>query len=474
MTAVWQNAGEGWRLLPPAGFPDEAALHGLVEEAPELLPLSGSPRLTVLGSEVQLGANYADLIAIEPTGRLAIIEVKLARNAEARRAVVAQALTYAAYLKGLTVDGLELDVLATHLRIRGHESLAAAAAEEDQERTLDIESFREELAATLAEGAFRLVFVLDDAPPELVRLVGFLESIGDKLVIDLVTVSAYDVNGSRILVPQRVDPEREPVEPIPRPARARVVGEYSDGPGDFLAGIERAPAAQQPTLKRLAGWASDLEKSGLARLRTYNGPGRQTLLPLVAGEDVGLVTLWNDGGAYISLWRTVFERRAPKSIDRIEALIAPTLIGQGNTVRDISDDFLRALSDAYAEAVGNPRIVESRAFDWSLARKAVELLPAGAWTTYGDIAGLAGTAAIAVGRWVSTNAELPNAWRVLGSNGKPRPDFHWDDPDDTRDVTAVLAAEGVRFDNTGSADDFQRLRVDDLRRLIEEADESGA
>ena len=66
-----------------------------------MLPLTGAPQLVVVGREVQLGNGYADLIAVEPSGRLAIIEVKLARNAEARRAVVAQVLTYAAYLRGM-------------------------------------------------------------------------------------------------------------------------------------------------------------------------------------------------------------------------------------------------------------------------------------------------------------------------------------------------------------------------------------
>ncbi len=86
MTAIWQNNGSGWHLLVPTGFPNEATLHTLVEEAPHLLPLAGTPRLIVVGREVQLGSGYADLVAIEPSGRLAIIEIKLARNAEARRA----------------------------------------------------------------------------------------------------------------------------------------------------------------------------------------------------------------------------------------------------------------------------------------------------------------------------------------------------------------------------------------------------
>jgi len=101
MTAIWSNDGERWALLTPSGFPDEASLHSLIEQSPQLLPLAGSPRLTIVGREVRLGSGSADLIAVQPNGRLVVIEVKLANNAEARRAVVAQVLTYAAYLHGV-------------------------------------------------------------------------------------------------------------------------------------------------------------------------------------------------------------------------------------------------------------------------------------------------------------------------------------------------------------------------------------
>ena len=123
MTAIWQNDGSGWRILTPKGSPDEAALHTLVDEAPQLLPLSGTPGLAIIGREVRLGGGYADLLAAEPSGRLAIIEVKLAKSPEARRAVIAQVLTYAAYLRGMTRETLEQDVLAAYLRGHEHESL---------------------------------------------------------------------------------------------------------------------------------------------------------------------------------------------------------------------------------------------------------------------------------------------------------------------------------------------------------------
>jgi hypothetical protein len=96
VTSIWASKGDAWTLLAPVGFPDEPALHMQVEKAPQLLPLSGSPRLVVLGSQVPLGGGYADILAVEPSGRLVLIEVKLAKNSEARRAVVAQILAYAA------------------------------------------------------------------------------------------------------------------------------------------------------------------------------------------------------------------------------------------------------------------------------------------------------------------------------------------------------------------------------------------
>lgn len=96
---IWQSvpgSAEPWRQLAPVGFPSEVTLHTLVEQSPNLLPLSGEPTIIVLGSEVILPTGSADILAVEPDGRLVVIEVKLANNAEARRAVVAQVLAYAA------------------------------------------------------------------------------------------------------------------------------------------------------------------------------------------------------------------------------------------------------------------------------------------------------------------------------------------------------------------------------------------
>ncbi len=347
MTAIWHNDGSSWRVLSPVGFPDEAALHALVADAPQLLPLSGSPRLVVLGREVRLGTGWADLLAVEPTGRLAVIEVKLAKNAEARRAVIAQVLTYAAYLRGTDPDVFERDVVGLHLAKHGHQTVLDAVVSSDQEGSIDAGMFREGLADSLKAGRFRLVLVLDEAPSELVRLVGYLESVARELVIDLVTVAAYQVAGNRLLVPQRVDPERQPtIDAAPSPTSSKAKGELVEGADQFLEAIQSMPEDRRPSALRLHQWATELERQGLAKLVTFRGAGgRCTLLPYVKGEQVGLVTIWSDGG--LSLWRSVFERRAPALIPEVEAAIAPVGLKQGSWVTEVTDELLQLLRSAY-------------------------------------------------------------------------------------------------------------------------------
>lgn len=353
MTAIWRNDGAGWNLLAPVGFSQEAALHDLIEEAPQLLPLAGSPRLTIVGREVQLGTGYADLIAVEPEGQLVVIEVKLSRNAEARRAIVAQVLAYAAFLHHQSPEALEQTTLGRYLAEHGMATLADAVAAGDQEKSFVPEVFSDGLATSLATGRFRLVLVLDAAPEELVRLVGYLEAVTNGLSIDLITVSAYDVAGSQVLVPQRVEPGRLPLDQPARPSAAPH-GELVEGAEDFKTVFALAVPEDRALVEKLYNWASNLGRDGLAKVSTYHGKEAITLLPRLAVENAGLATVYfNNGHVSLQLWRTVFERCAPQALARISERVT---VGTGKNVpRDVlTDEFLEELIEAYREAAGRP------------------------------------------------------------------------------------------------------------------------
>jgi hypothetical protein len=76
-----------------------------------------------------------------------------------------------------------------------------------------------------------------------------------------------------------------------------------------------------------------------------------------------------------------------------------------------------------------------------------------------------------VGQHVANTPGLDNAYRVLGSDGRPRPDFYWDSPTDRRNLVDVLHLDGVRFDDKGAADPSQRITAAELSTLIDVLDD---
>ncbi|MEU7753680.1 hypothetical protein [Micromonospora sp. NPDC049171] len=354
MTAIWGTDATGnWQPLAASQYPAEQALHDLVAEGPQMLPLSGAPRLTVLGTEVQLGTGRADVVAVESSGRLVVIEVKLAGNPEARRAVVAQVFSYAAYLQGLDPDYLESATLGAHLTQRRVKSIVEAVRNDDQEGSVDAASFADGLARSLADGAFRLVIVLDSVPDELVQLVGYLEVIADKVIIDLVTVTAYEVEQSRVLVPQRIDPGRRAAELSEAEAAARQANAPQPGSADFRTAAAKAPTEHQQMLAQLIDWAEALDAKHLISLSSYSGKNEiTTLLPRLIRGGSGLATIYCEPkAAYLQLWPSVFNRLAPNAIPMVEQELGGP-IRHGQRLNVISDSLLEALTSAYYEANG--------------------------------------------------------------------------------------------------------------------------
>jgi len=97
---------------------------------------------------------------------------------------------------------------------------------------------------------------------------------------------------------------------------------------------------------------------------------------------------------------------------------------------------------------------------------ALELLEPGQWTSYGELAAVAGTNAQTVGNFMNrTSAE--GAYRVLGKDGRPADGFTWADGR-TDNLREVLESEGVQFNESGAASEAQHIRTEDFRAFLEE------
>lgn len=201
----------------------------------------------------------------------------------------------------------------------------------------------------------RCVVVLDAVPPDVVELVGYLQNVtNDHLSLDAVSVTSYEVDGRRILVPPLVEADRSQVTATSAGTSAPAsASEITKGGAGFAAAIDEAPADKRAELRRLYAWATGVEAERLAVLYTSTGKGRWVLNLRLPGQERGMVVLWNENGAFLSPYRTVLLAEAPAALCALDAKV-PGQIGQGNYIKaDYDDDPLSLLRDAYVEAAGH-------------------------------------------------------------------------------------------------------------------------
>lgn len=125
----------------------------------------------------------------------------------------------------------------------------------------------------------------------------------------------------------------------------------------------------------------------------------------------------------------------------------------------------RTLQDIRAVYRGAPDAVSGVSFDWSPLHEILESLPAGSWTSYGNLAEVIGTAPQPLGAHLASCMQCTNAHRVLKGDGAVAAKFAWTDPRDTRSPVDVLLSEGIRVVD-GRAAPGQMLGSDELAALV--------
>jgi alkylated DNA nucleotide flippase Atl1 len=205
-----------------------------------------------------------------------------------------------------------------------------------------------------------------------------------------------------------------------------------------------------------AEWKAELSKNGHNPQETFDR----------LGHTLGNLTLtaWNS-----KLSNQLFERKreilSDSELKLNEALATATSWGAGEIEARASElaDAASALWSAPVPGVVTPRA----GFDWGRVDQAISSLPAGSWTSYGDLAELVGTAAQPTANHVAKDPSIEHAHRVLSGDGSVSDNFEWHDERDTRDPAEVLIGEGVDFDEHGRASQTQRLGPAELEALLE-------
>lgn len=187
---------EGGQIRPieSSKFEQEGVLQDYLEQFPELLPLheieDEPPRMIAIGREVPVPSGAIDLLFLDTSGRLTIVETKLVKNPEIRREVIGQIIEYASFVCQWGSDQIERQA-NDYLRLKGRGETdlyqALAAQGRDSGVSLDHDAFRPKLEENLHRGNVRLVIAVDELVEPLRATVSFLNSFStfDLLVLQL-------------------------------------------------------------------------------------------------------------------------------------------------------------------------------------------------------------------------------------------------------------------------------------------------
>lgn len=161
-------------------YKDENELQELLFNHPELLSEEGT-ELTSIAREVEVGsAGRIDILDMTSSGIMTLVEVKLGRNSQSRREVLAQILDYISELS--TYSYYDLDK-----KTKGQLESVVSGFENANELPRTIED-------NMNNGQIRLIIAVDESNDNLYRIVDFVAKHTD-FRVDLIEVKKYINNG---------------------------------------------------------------------------------------------------------------------------------------------------------------------------------------------------------------------------------------------------------------------------------------
>jgi hypothetical protein len=179
--SLFLRRGDRLIELGVEAFESESILQRLIAENPYLLANPArTERIVLVDREMGVpdadgGADRwsIDHVFVDADAVPVIVEVKRASNTQVRREVVAQMLEYAANVGRYWPAGRLRTCFAARAEAMGESPEAALFGALGCE---DADEFWDQVSANLAAGRMRLVFVADQIPLELLRIVEFLNA----------------------------------------------------------------------------------------------------------------------------------------------------------------------------------------------------------------------------------------------------------------------------------------------------------
>ncbi len=351
------------------GSYSERWLQERLQRVPELLPIGeiepGFGRLLPVSIEVSCSSGCIDNLFVTADGGIAIVEVKLWRSTESRRAVVAQLLSYAAAVGRMTYPEFEAAALAGEFLDGSAEpaSLYSIVASADSEAPSE-EAFIDAISLNLRLGRFLLIVAGDGIRSECESLAELLQShAGARFTFALVAIELFALDAERVFAVPRTIAKTVLIERgVVRVDDARIIVEpppAKPGPGpepitmteelffERMATLNQAlPAHLRAFLDRIATLGVEPVWKQSLNLKWFGWPDGPINLGNIPADN----RFWTD-----QIHHKVGRGRAKKYLEELAARIGGGVRDQGSTPYVVFSDgrppLIEALLPQHADAL---------------------------------------------------------------------------------------------------------------------------
>ncbi len=295
-----RNAGGDLEPLAEERFETEDLLQELIGQHPELLAgeqmRPGDPlRWILIKREMPIEGWAVDHLLIDQDARPTLVEVKRGDNPDVRRKVVGQMLDYAANAACVWTER-DMRRIFEESQDDPNDAISALLGDDGEP---DIDGFWERVATNLAANRLRLLFVADEIPTHLERVVKFLnENTRDNLEVFAVEVKQYPGQSTQTLVSRVIGEVATPRSSSAGTTRQRLTRE------EFLAQFSEEVSAAIASLLAAA------ECSGASFVWATSSVRIDSHCPLI-GKPVTLARLWLPLPDYIrGNWTFIFYKNS--------------------------------------------------------------------------------------------------------------------------------------------------------------------
>lgn len=194
-----------YKEIEMMGARNESALQKCLERFPDLIPASqidseNTLQFITVKSEAGVTAGSIDILLLDSNGVLNIVETKLYQNREIRRAVLGQALEYAAYLV-MEWDTERIKEAGNNYWQTKKENFEEKVTCELLAGSEDKEVFWEKVQQNLDDMNIRIIVVADKVPKELRQVVEFVNENSKFEIFALEVRLFVNKDGKKVLVP---------------------------------------------------------------------------------------------------------------------------------------------------------------------------------------------------------------------------------------------------------------------------------